>query len=56
MSKKLIFAGMLIGSWAGGYVPTLWGTGFLSFSSILWSGIGGLIGIYAGFKLGQRLE
>jgi hypothetical protein len=35
MLKKLIFAGMFIGSWIGGYVPILWDAGFLSFSSVL---------------------
>lgn len=56
MSKKLILAGMFIGSWIGGYVPTFWGAGSLSFSSVLWSGVGGFVGIYLGFKLGQIID
>ncbi len=56
MMKKLVFIGMIIGSWIGGYVPTFWGAGLFSFSSVLWSGIGGLAGIYVGFKLGQRFD
>ncbi len=44
---------MFIGSTLGGSVPLLWGSGFLSGSSILFSALGGLAGIYAGFKIGQ---
>jgi uncharacterized membrane protein YeaQ/YmgE (transglycosylase-associated protein family) len=46
-----ITLGMTIGSVAGGYVPMLWGDSFLSFTSILTSGIGSIIGIVLMYKL-----
>ncbi len=42
---------MVIGSVIGGYIPLLWGEGFLSFSSVLLTAVGGIIGIWFGFKL-----
>jgi hypothetical protein len=55
MAKKLIFLGMFLGSLVGGYVPVLWGDSAFSMSSIIFSGIGGFLGIYAGFKLSQQI-
>lgn len=49
--KQMIWMGMLIGSVIGGFVPSLWGAGMLSFSSILLSGVGAMAGIYVAFKL-----
>lgn len=43
--------GMVFGSLIGGYIPVLWGADIFSFSSILTSGIGGILGIYIVFKL-----
>jgi uncharacterized membrane protein YeaQ/YmgE (transglycosylase-associated protein family) len=45
---------MLIGSTVGGFVPTLWGAELLSFSAILGNLIGGFLGIWIGYKIGQR--
>jgi uncharacterized membrane protein YeaQ/YmgE (transglycosylase-associated protein family) len=58
MSKKfLITAGMVVGGTLGQYVPALWGnTSSLSFAAILFSLIGGLLGIWVGFRAGQYLE
>ncbi len=50
-AKVLVFLGMTIGSIIGGYVPTLFGAGWLSYSSILFSGIGSIVGILVGYKL-----
>lgn len=50
-SKVLVFFGMTIGSVIGGYIPTLFGAGFLSYSSVLFSGIGAIIGVWIGYKL-----
>lgn len=47
--------GMIIGSSIGSYAPLLWGGGLLSFTSILLAGLGGIFGIYAGFKLARML-
>jgi hypothetical protein len=51
--KKLVWLGFFAGSTLGGLVPGLWGAGMFSFSSILLSAVGGLVGIYVGFKLGS---
>ena len=50
-SKPMIWIGMFIGSTIGGFIPSLWGSNFLSFSSILLTAVGGIIGIWLGFKL-----
>ena len=42
---------MFIGSIVGGYIPVWLGSEFLSFSSILGNGIGGILGIYIVYKL-----
>jgi len=42
---------MLIGSTVGGFIPTLWGAGFLSISSVFLTAVGGILGIWMGFKL-----
>ncbi|MEI7749435.1 MAG: hypothetical protein WCJ25_00335 [Candidatus Moraniibacteriota bacterium] len=54
MNKKLIFLFLFIGSTAGSYVPMLWGDGMFSMASVLWSTIGGFVGIYVGYKIGER--
>lgn len=50
-SKVLVMLGMIIGSSIGGYLPVLLGAGFLSFSSLIGSGIGGILGIYIALQL-----
>ena len=52
-TKTLVTIGMVIGSLAGGYLPVLWGGSALSFSSIIFSGIGGILGVYLGYKLSK---
>lgn len=52
-SKSLIWLFMGIGSTLGSYIPTLWGAGFLSMSSVVLSAVGGIVGIWIGFKLGN---
>jgi hypothetical protein len=42
---------MIIGSTIGGYIPTFFGVGIFSFYSLLFSGVGGIAGIYLGYKL-----
>lgn len=49
--KTLVTLGIIVGSIVGGYVPVIFGAGLLSYSSILGSGIGSLLGIYVGYKL-----
>jgi uncharacterized membrane protein YeaQ/YmgE (transglycosylase-associated protein family) len=44
---------MIIGSIIGGYLPSLWGENFLSYWGIITSALGGIVGIYIGFKLAE---
>lgn len=50
-SKFLIFLGMTIGSIIGGYLPTLFGVDAISYTSVITSSIGAIIGIIIGYKL-----
>jgi len=49
-SKRITWLFMFIGGMVGGYVPLIWGASFLSFSSVLFSGIGGFLGIWIAYK------
>jgi len=40
-----------MGSTIGGLIPGLWGGGVFSYSSVLLSGVGALVGLWIGFKL-----
>lgn len=51
--KTLVIFGMLAGSTVGSYVPMIWGGDLLSVSSIMFGGVGGLLGIWAGYRLAQ---
>ncbi len=51
--KTMIWIGLFVGSTIGGMIPGLWGDNFLSMWSVLLTAVGGLIGIWAGFKLGE---
>jgi hypothetical protein len=50
-SKTLVFIGMSLGGVLGGYIPMLWGADFLSYSAVLFSGLGSIFGIWVGYKL-----
>ncbi len=50
-SRPLIWIGVFIGSTVGGLIPSLWGAGLFSFSSLLFSALGGFAGIWLGFRL-----
>ena len=43
-SKTIIYIAIFIGSIIGAYIPRLWGTGLISFSSIIFSALGALVG------------
>jgi hypothetical protein len=51
--KSLITIGLIVGSTLGGVVPMLWGDGGLSMSSVFLGGIGGLLGIWGGYRLSR---
>jgi hypothetical protein len=50
-SRALIWVAILISSTIGGAIPELWGAEMLSFTSLLLSGIGGLVGLWIVFKM-----
>lgn len=54
MSKKtLIWGGLTVGSALGGYLPALWGGELISFSSVILSAAGGIVGIWLGYWVGE---
>lgn len=52
--KSLLYLGVAIGSTIGSFVPDLWGAGLLSASGIFTGGIGGIVGLWAMYKLADR--
>lgn len=54
-TKKFVWIGMIAGSALGNYIPLLWGGSSLSFASIILGMVGGILGIWGGFKLGQMM-
>ena len=52
-SKKVILVGMTVGSVLGSFIPTLWGEGEFSMWSIILSAVGGILGIWIGYKLSR---
>lgn len=51
--KRLIYIGLFVGSTIGGFIPSLWDSSLFSMSGVFGSAIGGLVGIYLGFKMGE---
>jgi hypothetical protein len=51
VTKKIIMVGMVVGSFAGSYIPLIWGDSAFSMSSLLFGALGGFIGIWAGYKV-----
>jgi hypothetical protein len=49
--KQAVWVGMLVGSAVGGFISRLWGAGLVSFSSIIFTALGGFLGIWLGYKL-----
>ncbi len=51
--KTLVWGGMILFSAIGGYVPILLGSSWFSFWPIFGNAIGGILGVFIGFKLGN---
>ena len=49
-SKKTYYIAAFVGSVIGAYIPKLWGVSSLSFSSVFFSGVGGIAGIVIVWK------
>ena len=47
----MIWIGMFVGSIIGGWIPTLWGAGFLSMASLFFSTVGAIVGLVIAYKL-----
>jgi len=50
-TKKIIMVGVTVGLFLGSFIPALWGANELSISSVLFSAVGGSIGVWIAFKL-----
>ncbi|MDO8603952.1 MAG: hypothetical protein Q7K40_00865 [bacterium] len=53
-SKSLIWFLAIVGTYAGAYVPLFWGGDSFSMSSVFFSGVGGIGGIWLGYWLGRE--
>ncbi|MEJ0053127.1 MAG: hypothetical protein WDN10_00135 [bacterium] len=49
--KTSLALGLILGVVIGALVPRLWGEEVLSSSSLLWGGIGAVIGLYVSHRL-----
>jgi hypothetical protein len=56
MTKKFVWIGLFVGSTIGNMVPVLWGGDALSVSGVLFSLVGGIVGIWLGYRFGQSLQ
>jgi hypothetical protein len=54
--KALIYASVLIFSTIGGYIPSLWHAGFLSFWGIVGGIIGTAVGIWIAIKINDYVS
>ena len=50
MDRKLIWLGAVIGSTLGGCAPALWHASVFSISSMVLSIVGGIVGIWLGYR------
>jgi len=54
-SKILIYLGLSLGTTVGSLIPSLWHQGVFSLQSWLGALIGGIFGIWLGFKINQKI-
>jgi uncharacterized membrane protein YeaQ/YmgE (transglycosylase-associated protein family) len=54
MRKGPTYAGGFVGSLLGSFVPSLWGAGQLTMSSIVFFMVGGFVGIWVAYRLFAR--
>ena len=52
-TKSIIYISMFVFSTIGSFIPSLWGDNFLSLSSMLLTVLGGLVGIWVGYKISR---
>jgi uncharacterized membrane protein YfcA len=56
VTKLCIFVGTTVGGIAGSMIGSALGYGMLDFTSFFLSGLGSIVGVYAGWKLAQKLN
>ncbi|MFQ5452424.1 MAG: hypothetical protein ACE5DQ_02560 [Candidatus Paceibacterota bacterium] len=50
-AKSIVMLAFVIGSSVGSYLPALFGASLFSYTSVILGAVGGVIGIYVGYKL-----
>ena len=55
MTKKFIWIGFFVGSTIGNVLPLLWGGDAISVSGFAFSILGGILGIWVGYRFGESL-
>ena len=50
-SRVSIWIALFIGSTIGGMIPELWGAEMLSYTSLILSGVGALVGLWIAIKM-----
>lgn len=49
--KTIIYFGVFVSSTIGGYLPSLWNGSVFSFTGVITSGIGGILGLVITYKI-----
>lgn len=49
--KSIVWGGMVVGSFIGQFIPYLWNGDLVDYT--IWGGVGGFVGIWAGFKFAK---
>ena len=52
-SKSFIWFGAIVGSSIGGVLPMFFGGDMFGMAAIIWSTVGGILGIWIAFKIGE---
>jgi len=53
MGRSTIMMCATFGMLIGGFVPALWGASSLGLESLLFSGLGGVVGVFAGIRIAE---
>ena len=53
MGRSVIGLCLIAGSIVGGYIPTLWGASSFGVTSLLFSAVGGIAGVFVGARIGE---
>ncbi|HEY2543344.1 MAG TPA: hypothetical protein VGH92_09860 [Gaiellaceae bacterium] len=53
MGRSAVMMCATLGMLIGGFVPTMWGASSLGLQSLLFSGVGGAAGVWAGLRIAE---